>query len=204
MLLSPAPPPPGRSCTVLIASLPAADRLLDLDLLRDSLRGHPPGTALVAIRFDSVGAPLQPVLLESEPAGVDTAEVLRAVKVSLRERNGRGRWRLELRTGPEMSVRVGHSEACAPKLVDHNAVDRLVEEGTPAGLDGRAVIRFRVEVDGTVGETRVARASGQPALDEHARTVVTRLTFLPGLLDGVPAPMWAELPLEFRVVREGQ
>jgi len=53
------------------------------------------------------------------------------------------------------------------------------------GATGAVGLRLRISDDGRVVEVRIAEASGNPALDEAARTGVRRCRFIPALRDGI-------------------
>jgi TonB family protein len=69
---------------------------------------------------------------------------------------------------------------------------RLSEEGT-------VQLKFLVGVDGKVVESSVEKSSGFRRLDEAARQSLSKCTFKPGLINGVPAQTWASLKYTWRL-----
>jgi periplasmic protein TonB len=67
------------------------------------------------------------------------------------------------------------------------------------GNTGTVLLAVLVLPDGTVGDVRVERSSGFPRLDASASSEARQWRFRPGLLDGVPRPMWKQLPIVFRL-----
>lgn len=78
----------------------------------------------------------------------------------------------------------------------------------PSGLvenrsQGKCIVQFSVEPDGTVGLISVERSSGNVALDDEARRVVSMLKgFKPATKNGEPVRAWFTLPLTFSVPQE--
>lgn len=66
-------------------------------------------------------------------------------------------------------------------------------------IQGRVVVRFVVEKDGSVGDVKVAR-SKDPDLDREAvRVVKTLPNFIPGKSNGQTVRVWFTLPVSFRL-----
>jgi bla regulator protein BlaR1 len=60
-----------------------------------------------------------------------------------------------------------------------------------AGHEGIVTMAFRIETSGAVSASRIVRSSGFPALDEAARSALTKCRFTPARTpDGKPAPAW--------------
>ena len=73
------------------------------------------------------------------------------------------------------------------------------EEAIKNNMQGRVVLKFVVNADGSVGRTEVV-GSIDPSLDEEAIRVVKSLpAFRPGKEDGVPVPVWFIIPVLFRL-----
>jgi TonB family protein len=68
-----------------------------------------------------------------------------------------------------------------------------------AGVEGRAVLQFIVETDGTVGDLEVIRSSGNDGLDQAALAAVRPSRFEPGRVDGEPVRVRFALPVTFRL-----
>ena len=67
------------------------------------------------------------------------------------------------------------------------------------GIQGRVVIKFVVEKDGSIGETKVER-SLSPECDKAAISAIKNLKkFIPGKQNGKPVRVWYRLPITFRL-----
>ena len=72
------------------------------------------------------------------------------------------------------------------------------------GVEGRVVIQFKVEVDGSIGAVKVVRGR-HPSLDKEAERIVKSLpNFIPAksLKDGIPTESWFTLPITFKLPKE--
>jgi protein TonB len=67
-----------------------------------------------------------------------------------------------------------------------------------AGIEGRVVVEFIVNEDGTVSDITVAR-SVSPGLDASAIAAVRDLRFTPGLQRGRPVRVRFAVPVNFRM-----
>ena len=67
-----------------------------------------------------------------------------------------------------------------------SASRRLEETGT-------VVVRFLIDVDGRVVDSKVESSSGYDRLDEAARNALGRCQFRPGSVDGKPEKTWASI-----------
>ncbi len=67
------------------------------------------------------------------------------------------------------------------------------------GIQGRVVVQFVVQKDGSIGKVEVARGV-DPDLDKEAVRVVKKLpAFNPGRNNGVPVSVWYTLPITFKL-----
>lgn len=66
-----------------------------------------------------------------------------------------------------------------------------------AGATGSVTVRMRVGVDGRPTEIHILQST-DPRFDDATRRVVDRLRFEPARLDGVPVPVWVEVPIQWR------
>jgi len=64
---------------------------------------------------------------------------------------------------------------------------------------GTVVLRFLIDPDGNVTDSKVETSSGFPALDVAARDALSRCRFKPGSVDGRPEPSWAQLKYTWRL-----
>lgn len=67
------------------------------------------------------------------------------------------------------------------------------------GIQGRVSIKFIVEEDGSIGETKVEK-SLSPECDKAAISAINKLKkFVPGKQNGKPVRVWFRLPITFRL-----
>jgi protein TonB len=59
--------------------------------------------------------------------------------------------------------------------------------------EGTVVLRFLVDVDGHVIDSKIATTSGFARLDRAARETLSRCVFKPGTVDGKPEQSWANI-----------
>lgn len=72
------------------------------------------------------------------------------------------------------------------------------EMAKEAGIEGRVIVQFVVDEDGTVTNPKVARGAHK-LLNEAALSAVKEQTFKPGTTDGRPVPVQMSLPVTFRL-----
>ncbi len=58
---------------------------------------------------------------------------------------------------------------------------------------GTVTLTFLIDADGKVGNSRVDRSSGHPALDEAAREGIAKCRFVPGQVQGKPVQSWMKM-----------
>jgi protein TonB len=73
-----------------------------------------------------------------------------------------------------------------------SASRRLDEAGT-------VTLRFLIDLDGHVLESKVETSSGFARLDEAARTALGRCRFKPGTVDGKPEQSWASIKYKWEL-----
>lgn len=73
-----------------------------------------------------------------------------------------------------------------------SASKRLEESGT-------VVLRFLIDIDGRVVDSKVDTSSGHERLDKAAKDALTRCTFKPGTVDGKPEQSWASIKYTWRL-----
>jgi periplasmic protein TonB len=64
---------------------------------------------------------------------------------------------------------------------------------------GTVVLSVEVLPNGRVGDVRIERSSGYPALDESAVREARRWRLIPGTRDGTAVPMWKQVPITFQL-----
>ena len=90
-----------------------------------------------------------------------------------------------------------------PDIRDRERTQVLIERFYPDSLQARGVgghvgLLAWVSARGEVGEARIARSSGLPALDEAAVRAAEEIRFQPARREGVPRGAWVEFTIEFR------
>lgn len=88
---------------------------------------------------------------------------------------------------PEIDPRIGLSEPAYPA-----SEIRMEHTGT-------VLLSVYVLANGRVGDVRVDQSSGWPKLDESALREARRWRFKAGMQDGVPMPMWRQVPITFQL-----
>lgn len=67
------------------------------------------------------------------------------------------------------------------------------------GQQGEALVRVRLDANGTAAEILLWRGSGFDLLDRAALKAVRGWHFLPAVRDGRPVPAWVEIPVRFHL-----
>lgn len=62
-----------------------------------------------------------------------------------------------------------------------------------AGHEGTVSLQFRVEADGSVGDSKISKSSGYPALDDTARSALVKCRFKPAMAAGKPVQAWTDV-----------
>lgn len=74
---------------------------------------------------------------------------------------------------------------------------RYPVEALKSGISGRVIVRFVIDIDGSISQTKVIR-SVDPYLDREAIRVLKSLpNWIPGTQNGIPVPVWYTLPIQF-------
>lgn len=83
---------------------------------------------------------------------------------------------------------------------DVYAIMRYPRAAYDAGIEGKAVVQFRVEADGVIDDIRVVRSTGNNDLDNEAVNICKLLKpFIPGREDGKNVSAWLTLPVSFKL-----
>jgi TonB family protein len=81
------------------------------------------------------------------------------------------------------------------KFIASNTV--YPEKAKKSGIQGKVIVRFAVESDGSVDKISILK-SVDPELDAEAVRVIGKLPkFTPGLVDDKPVPVWYMVPINF-------
>ncbi len=74
------------------------------------------------------------------------------------------------------------------------------EQSRQNGEEGRSVVKFVVNEDGTISNSEIVRSSGFPVLDNEALRVVSAMPhWKPGKQQGVPVKVYFNLPITFHL-----
>jgi len=73
------------------------------------------------------------------------------------------------------------------------------EEAIRNNIQGRVVLRFAVNTDGSIDRIQILRGIDNSLDSEAVRVVTTLPKFKPGKQRGVPVPVWFSLPVLFRL-----
>ncbi len=69
------------------------------------------------------------------------------------------------------------------------------------GIEGRVIVQFVVQKDGSIGQVKIAK-SVDPDLDKEAMRVVKKLPkFVPGKMNGQAVNVWYTLPVRFKLAQ---
>jgi len=98
--------------------------------------------------------------------------------------------------GMQPAIGGGFSEAVAVTGNPRPAYPWLARQ---RHIEGRVLLRVRVDADGRPAGVEVVRSSGFALLDESARTALARWTFRPAQSEGVAVPAVVEVPIAFRL-----
>jgi periplasmic protein TonB len=90
----------------------------------------------------------------------------------------------------------------APELRNRTEVSRALQRNYPvslreAGIGGRALVWFYIDVQGHVVRSQLKQTSGYSSLDEAALKVAEIMVFSPAQNRDKRVPVWVALPIEF-------
>lgn len=81
----------------------------------------------------------------------------------------------------------------------HTERNALSEEAKNAGIQGRVILQFIIEKDGTPAQPRIVR-SVHPLLDKEALRIIRQMPkWTPGKQDGKPQRVLYTIPISFRL-----
>lgn len=227
-LLSPEwRPPPGQTCEVSETPdpLPMTDALVDSAAVANALPDAPSnGYAIIELRFDTLTAEASTLIVESDLSDDVAAAALRAVSSNIRpqrrlrelpgiteeqERAFVGALLLRVGFDHDMSLSVGRSEECRPKLANETfvagATSTLLAEAIRSnpGLAQSQVVVLEMQLDSTgrVVEAHVAESSGDTRADALALRVARLAVFHPAIINRKRSAVEVSFPVRLRVGR---
>ena len=85
-----------------------------------------------------------------------------------------------------------------------NAPAKYPESARRMDWQGRVVLRVQVLPHGVAGIVTISESSGHEILDESALEAVKRWKFIPAKRDGVPVESFVNVPINFKLKKEGE
>jgi len=160
------------------------------------------GRTVANLQYDSAGA-LDTAWVASATLREEARARVEAMLLARARPRGEPEQRVGLFLGDEDGAaprRVRGLRGCAPRWLRPDLVgQRLAAEARALGVARlvTAYVMVHVREDGRVGEVRIERTSGDPAVDAAAVRVLRDALFLPGMVEGIPMAVWAAFPLTF-------
>lgn len=96
--------------------------------------------------------------------------------------------------------RLARVQACRPEISNRKALSREVERaGRRLGIRKRreVILMALVLPDGTVGEVKADRSSGNHQMDRMPTTVLRSAEFSPPVIEGIRVQVWIRFPVVF-------
>jgi TonB family protein len=106
-------------------------------------------------------------------------------------------------------------KACSEKQVDEKPFPKYdykqylaknvhyPEIATAYGVEGRVIVKFVVNEDGSISNAHIAMGAGGGGLDKEALRVVSNSPpWQPGKLNGQPVKVWMKVPIDFKMNRD--
>jgi protein TonB len=102
---------------------------------------------------------------------------------------------------PEPAPPATQPVSIAPKIdLQHSREPEYPPQSRRLGEQGSVVLQVLVDVDGKVIDSKLVQSSGFDRLDQAALDgVKTSYRFVPGTVDGKPAPMWYAFKFNWRL-----
>jgi len=138
----------------------------------------------------------------SELTSLGQVRTEQRVKTRSTKSNGTtsGKKASEIYRSVEQMPRYPGGEAALMKYLGANI--RYPEDAAKNNIEGRVVLQFVVEADGSIGEVKVVR-SVDPSLDAEAVRVIKSIPkFTPGRHDGKAVAVWYTIPVSFQLTHE--
>jgi TonB family protein len=149
-------------------------------------------------RYEAVRESRDPAQLDAVAAQLgraDLADILRQRAIALRSVTTAAVVNPPAAPG-QVADRVGNGVS-APVPID-KVEPSYTEKALRAGIEGTVTLSFVVQADGTPSAISVLQ-SLEPGLDQKAMEAVSKWRFRPGLKDGKPVPVLANVQVNFRL-----
>jgi protein TonB len=101
-------------------------------------------------------------------------------------------------TGPDIEIVPYYKVEVKPQpiAIPKPAYPPLAQQ---AGIEGQAVVKALVDIDGTIREVQILKSSGNQMLDEAALAAAKRATFTPAKQRDAFVRVWVSIPMRFRL-----
>jgi protein TonB len=97
---------------------------------------------------------------------------------------------------PKFNEFVAYDTPPAPLETPHPEYPAIAKQ---AGVTGTVIVQLLLDLDGSVMQTRVARGSGNQALDEAAVEGTKKFKFTPAKQRDKPVRVWVSMPIRFEM-----
>lgn len=100
-------------------------------------------------------------------------------------------------TAVEEAPKFPGGDAALYKWLSNNI--RYPEQAVKNNVQGRVMLQFVVQSDGTIGQVKVVRGKDKDLDAEAVRLVKSMPVFSPGRMNGTPVNCWYTLPIIFKL-----
>jgi protein TonB len=105
-------------------------------------------------------------------------------------------------TGPDIEIVPYYKVEVKPKPI-HQAKPRYPDLPRRAGIEGQAVIKALVDIDGSVMDAQILKSSGNQMLDEAALAAARQWKFSPAKQRDKYVRVYVSIPINFKLVERG-
>jgi len=105
-------------------------------------------------------------------------------------------------TGPEIEIVPYYKVEVKPKPIFQQK-PRYPDLARRAGIEGQAVVKALVDIDGSVMDVQILKSSGNQMLDEAALVAARRWKFSPAKQRDKYVRVYVSIPINFRLVEGG-
>jgi protein TonB len=101
-------------------------------------------------------------------------------------------------TGPEIEIVPYYKVEVKPQPI-HIPLPQYPELARQAGIEGQAVVKALVDVDGSIMAVQILKSSGNQMLDEAALAAARKSTFTPAKQRDKFVRVWVSIPIRFKL-----
>lgn len=105
-------------------------------------------------------------------------------------------------TGPEIEIVPYYKVEVKPQPV-YQAVPNYPDLARRAGIEGQAVVKALVDIDGSIMQVQILKSSGNQMLDEAALGAARQWKFTPAKQRDKFVRVWVSIPINFRLTGGG-